>query len=96
MTWAHYTAELEDINGRKAYAVIDCDKSIPNEIAVKLAYFVSDSVLDRPVWEAVQRNNKDGEQRLLNGIKAEARNRGLKITSEEFTKFSKTKTKGKK
>lgn len=93
MTWTHYTAELVDINGRKAHAAIDCDKHYPHAIVGRIGYYIQDGIVERPVWDAIKKNDKKGEQLLLNNINSQARTRGLRIVSEEFTEFSKTKGK---
>jgi hypothetical protein len=93
MTWNHHNAHLEDINGRKAYARIECDKHTPTIISAHIGYFQHDGVVGYDVFNSIADNDQKGEMQLFQRIKQWANRHGLKFTSEELTEFSNLKQK---
>jgi len=93
MTWNHYNAHLADINGRKAYARIECDKSNSLIIIARIGYFQPNGIVGYDDMSHAEPNTAEGEAKLVRRIKAYANKHGLKFTSEEFTEFSNQKPK---
>lgn len=92
MTWNHYNAELVDINGRRAYARIECDKHMPQIISARIGY-MERGICGFDVMSHAEPNTSEGEAKLVKRIKAWASSHGMKIVEEEFTEFTNIKQK---
>jgi hypothetical protein len=81
MTATHYTARYLDPHGRVYYAGVGWDKHSPGALCAEVWE-------DLAVYQSFHKNTPQGEAYLIKRLNAWRYRHGLKLISEDYTKYS--------